>query len=105
MAEGFFPDTAVYMQPESMIEEYMLNREINVALNIWSIRCIILEMITEEPFWECQNLSDLPIKVGFSGCTPKIPKTMSSTDKDFLMKCFQMNPSVRWIADMSSFFH
>ncbi|XWS75614.1 hypothetical protein CRYUN_Cryun01aG0106200 [Craigia yunnanensis] len=90
-----FPGTAVYMPPESVTDG-----KISAALDIWSLGCIVLEMITGKLPWEYQNLMDLAIKIGFAEYPPKIPKTMSSTGKDFLMKCFERDPSKRWTADM-----
>ncbi|XVE72250.1 hypothetical protein DITRI_Ditri11bG0024600 [Diplodiscus trichospermus] len=90
-----FPGTAVYMPPESVTDS-----KVSAALDIWSLGCIVLEMITGKPPWECQNRWDLVIKIGFSRYPPKIPETMSSTGKDFLMRCFKRNPSERWTADM-----
>ncbi|XVF34367.1 hypothetical protein REPUB_Repub18cG0053300 [Reevesia pubescens] len=83
-----FPGTSVYMPPESVT-----SGNISAALDIWSLRCIVLEMITGKLPWEYQNKTDLAIKIGFSRYPPKIPETMSSTGKDFLMKCFQRDPS------------
>ncbi|XWS70994.1 hypothetical protein CRYUN_Cryun03dG0098600 [Craigia yunnanensis] len=90
-----FPGTAVYMPPESVTDA-----KISDALDIWSLGCIVLEMITGKLPWDYQNMMDLVIKIGFSRYPPKIPETMSSTGKDFLMKCFQRDPSKRWTADM-----
>ncbi|XVE93008.1 hypothetical protein REPUB_Repub01dG0153200 [Reevesia pubescens] len=90
-----FPGTAVYMPPESVIDG-----KISHALDIWSLGCIVLEMITGKLPWEYQNMRDLAIKIGFSRFPPKIPETMSSTGKDFLMRCFERDPSKRWTADM-----
>ncbi|XP_022760128.1 mitogen-activated protein kinase kinase kinase 18-like [Durio zibethinus] len=90
-----FPGTAVYLSPESIIYGH-----INTALDIWSIGCIVLEIITEKLSWKDQNPMDLAIKIGFLRYLPKILKTMSSTGKDFLMKCLQRDPSKRWTADM-----
>ena len=90
-----FPGTAVYMPPESVTDG-----KISAALDIWSLGCIVLEMITGKLPWEYQNLMDLAIKIGFAEYPPKIPETMSSTGKDFLMKCFERDPSKRWTADM-----
>ncbi|XWS75643.1 hypothetical protein CRYUN_Cryun01aG0108700 [Craigia yunnanensis] len=57
-------------------------------------------MITGKLPWECQNLRDLTTKIAFSRNPPNIPETMSSTGKDFLMKCFARDPTERWTADM-----
>ncbi|XVF31614.1 hypothetical protein REPUB_Repub17cG0006400 [Reevesia pubescens] len=90
-----FPGTAVYMPPESVTDG-----KIKASLDIWSLGCIVLEMITGKLPWKYQNRRDLAIKIGFSRYPPKIPETMSSTGKDFLMKCFARDPSERWTADM-----
>ncbi|XP_022760099.1 mitogen-activated protein kinase kinase kinase 17-like [Durio zibethinus] len=90
-----FPGTGVYMPPESVTDG-----KISAALDVWSLGCVVLEMITGKLPWEYHNLADLAIKIGFSRYPPKIPETMSSTGKDFLMKCFSRNPSERWTADM-----
>ncbi|XWS75641.1 hypothetical protein CRYUN_Cryun01aG0108500 [Craigia yunnanensis] len=90
-----FPGTPVYMPPESVIDG-----KISAALDIWSLGCVLLEMITRKLPWECQNLRDLTTKVAFSRNPPKIPRTMSSTGKDCLMKCFARDPSERWTVNM-----
>ncbi|XP_022774051.1 mitogen-activated protein kinase kinase kinase 17-like [Durio zibethinus] len=89
-----FPGTAAYMPPESVTDG-----KISAALDIWSLGCIVIEMITGKLPWEYQNLRDLAIKIGFSR-HPPIPETISSKGKDFLMKCFERDPSERWTADM-----
>ncbi|XP_022759919.1 mitogen-activated protein kinase kinase kinase 17-like [Durio zibethinus] len=90
-----FPGTAVYMSLESFIYGH-----ISTTLDISSIGCIVLEMITGKLPWEYQDLTDLGIKIGFSIYSPKIPETMSSTGKDFLMKCFQWDLGKMWTVDM-----
>ncbi|XVF20880.1 hypothetical protein REPUB_Repub12eG0041400 [Reevesia pubescens] len=57
-------------------------------------------MITGKLPWEYKNTRDLAINIGFLRFPPKIPETMSSTGKDFLMKCFERDPCKRWTADM-----
>ncbi|XWS75555.1 hypothetical protein CRYUN_Cryun01aG0100300 [Craigia yunnanensis] len=52
-------------------------------------------MITRKLPWECKNLRDFTIKIGLSRYPPKIPKTMSSTRKDFLIKCFERDACER----------
>ncbi|EOY17077.1 Mitogen-activated protein kinase kinase kinase 21, putative [Theobroma cacao] len=90
-----FPGTAVNMPPESVE-----NVKISASLDIWSLGCVVLQMITGEPPWEYENLTDLAIKLFHSRNPPKIPENMSSAGKDFLMKCFARNPSERWTAAM-----
>ena len=89
-----FPSTAVYMPPESINAT-----RINASIDIWSLGCIVLQMITGKLPWECENLVDLAFKL-VSLKTPEIPEGMSREGVDFLMRCFARNPSERWTAEM-----
>ncbi|XWS14493.1 hypothetical protein CRYUN_Cryun35bG0014000 [Craigia yunnanensis] len=82
-----FRGTAVYMSPESVIGE------ISGALDVWSLGCIIVEMISGKLPWNYRN------KI-FSGESPKIIENMSSSGKDFLAMCFARDPNKRSTANM-----
>ncbi|XP_017974527.1 PREDICTED: protein kinase byr2 [Theobroma cacao] len=90
-----FPSITLYMP-----SEYVKERKISASIDIWSLRCIILEMIIGKLPWGYQNLRDLKIKFRFSRDCPKIPDNMSNARKDLLMKCFARDPIERWIVDM-----
>ncbi|EOY03850.1 Uncharacterized protein TCM_019052 [Theobroma cacao] len=90
-----FPSITFYMPLE-----YVKERKISASIDIWSLRCIILEMIIGKLPWGYQNLRDLKIKFRFSRDCPKIPDNMSNARKDLLMKCFARDPIERWTADM-----
>ncbi|GMI69036.1 MAPKK kinase 20, mitogen-activated protein kinase kinase kinase 20 [Hibiscus trionum] len=92
-----FPGTPLYMPPETVVGD-----KISCALDIWSLGCIVLQMITGKRPWEhTEDKMDLAVKILCSRCPPnKIPKTLSSEGKDFLTKCFTREPSERWTADM-----
>ncbi|XP_022769603.1 mitogen-activated protein kinase kinase kinase 17-like [Durio zibethinus] len=88
-----FRGTADYMSPESVMGE------ISGPLDVWSLGCIIVEMISGKMPWNYSNLKDLRNKL-LNGESPKIPENMSSIGKDFLAKCFARDPKQRWMANM-----
>ncbi|XVF00908.1 hypothetical protein REPUB_Repub04eG0042400 [Reevesia pubescens] len=88
-----FCGTAAYMSPESLLGE------VSGALDVWSLGCVIVQMITGRLPMVCRNLKDLRDKL-LSGELPHIPENMSIMGKDFLMKCFARNPNERWTAIM-----
>ncbi|KAK6285031.1 hypothetical protein POUND7_003983 [Theobroma cacao] len=88
-----FRGTAPYMSPESIIGY------ITGALDIWSLGCIMVEMLTGKLPLAFRNLKDLRDKL-LRGESPNIPANMSSMGKNFLMKCFARDPNERWTASM-----
>ncbi|KAK8990809.1 hypothetical protein V6N11_028769 [Hibiscus sabdariffa] len=92
-----FPGTQLYMPLETIVK-----RQIGHALDIWSLGCIVLEMITVKQPWDgTEDKMVLAIKILFLTSPPnQIPKTFSDQGKDFLMKYFAREPDERWTADM-----
>ncbi|XP_017978227.1 PREDICTED: mitogen-activated protein kinase kinase 7 [Theobroma cacao] len=88
-----FRGTAPYMSPESIIGY------ITGALDIWSLGCIMVEMLTGKLPLAFRNLKDLRDKL-LRGESPNIPANMSSMGKNFLIKCFARDPNERWTASM-----
>ncbi|XP_031480195.1 mitogen-activated protein kinase kinase kinase 5-like [Nymphaea colorata] len=66
----------------------------HLAVDIWSLGCTIIEMITGKPPW-----GDLPGAAAMFNVmkskVPPIPETLSSKGKDFLRCCLQINPEER----------
>ncbi|XP_030440844.2 mitogen-activated protein kinase kinase kinase 5 isoform X1 [Syzygium oleosum] len=69
-----------------------------LAVDIWSLGCTIVEMLTGKPPWS-----------GFEGAaamfkamnnSPSIPEILSSEGKDFLQRCFRRDPAERPSAAM-----
>ncbi|KAE8690895.1 Serine carboxypeptidase 44 [Hibiscus syriacus] len=93
-----FRGTPAYMSPESV-----KNREITAALDIWSLGCVVVEMITGERPWESSvdinDLDSLATRIAWSRDIPDIPRNMSPDGRDFLMKCFARDLRERWTAD------
>ncbi|KAI4296246.1 hypothetical protein L6164_036219 [Bauhinia variegata] len=100
---GRFKGTPLYMSPESVVAG-----EIGPALDIWSLGCTVVQMITGLPPWTSWD-SGLQIKTMREvmcmllldeNAAPKIPEGVSKDCRDFLSKCFDRNSKWRWTADM-----
>ncbi|XP_071711413.1 mitogen-activated protein kinase kinase kinase 20-like [Rutidosis leptorrhynchoides] len=87
--------TPMYMAPETV-----RGGEQEAASDIWAVGCLVTEMITGTPVWNCSDFSALVMKIGVGTEIPKIPSKLSEDGKDFLGKCFEKNPRERWTAEM-----
>ncbi|KAE8724698.1 putative FAD-binding Berberine family protein [Hibiscus syriacus] len=92
---GFgFRGSIPYMSPESILGD------VSGALDVWSLGCVVVQMMTGNRLpWENYDANDLMNKL-LRGETPNIPENMSILGKDFLAKCFDVNPNRRWSASM-----
>jgi serine/threonine protein kinase len=89
-----FRGTPLYMPPECFLEG-----EIKASLDIWSLGCVVVEMVTGKRVWDwtggvCGLTAQLITKA------PNIPETMSEIGNDFLRRCFTRDSSDRWTAKM-----
>ncbi|KAK7303190.1 hypothetical protein RJT34_14092 [Clitoria ternatea] len=90
-----FRGTPLYMSPESLFGQ------IEAPLDIWSLGCIVIEMITGRVWKDrFQTLDDLVFKLAFLQEAPEIPTNLSWDCKHFLSKCFMKDPAQRWTAEM-----
>ncbi|CAE5962275.1 unnamed protein product [Arabidopsis arenosa] len=67
----------------------------NLAVDIWSLGCTVLEMATTKPPWSQYEGVPAMFKIGNSKELPDIPDHLSEEGKDFVRKCLQRNPSNR----------
>lgn len=69
------------------------NPEHTFTMDIWSLGCTIIEMVTGKPPWS----EFTPVQAMFNVLNrcPPIPETLSSEGKDFLNRCLQRNPENR----------
>ncbi|XP_073264184.1 mitogen-activated protein kinase kinase kinase YODA isoform X1 [Populus alba] len=72
----------------------------NLAVDIWSLGCTVLEMATTKPPWSqyegvCKIKVPAMFKIGNSKELPEIPDDLSDDGKDFVRQCLQRNPSHR----------
>ncbi|KAI3693633.1 hypothetical protein L1987_76581 [Smallanthus sonchifolius] len=67
----------------------------NLAVDIWSLGCTVLEMATTKPPWSQYEGVAALFKVGNSKELPIIPDDLSDECKDFILQCLQRAPSHR----------
>ncbi|KAK4734561.1 hypothetical protein R3W88_008822 [Solanum pinnatisectum] len=67
----------------------------NLAVDIWSLGCTVLEMATSKPpFSQYEGVAAM-FKIGNSKELPTIPEQLSDEAKDFVRKCLQREPRLR----------
>ncbi|GER33060.1 protein kinase superfamily protein [Striga asiatica] len=86
-----FKGSPYWMAPEVITN----SSSCNLAVDIWSLGCTVLEMATAKPPWSQYEGVAALFKVGNSKELPDIPDHLSDEGKDFVMKCLQRNPSRR----------
>ncbi|KAJ6971302.1 mitogen-activated protein kinase kinase kinase YODA [Populus alba] len=64
----------------------------NLAVDIWSLGCTVLEMATTKPPWSQFEGVAAMFKIGNSKDLPEIPEDLSDEGKDFIRQCLQRNP-------------
>ncbi|RAL51424.1 unnamed protein product [Cuscuta campestris] len=64
----------------------------NLAVDIWSLGCTVLEMATSKPPWSQYEGVAAMFKIGNSKELPTLPEHISDEGKDFIMKCLQREP-------------
>ncbi|RDX68248.1 Mitogen-activated protein kinase kinase kinase 5, partial [Mucuna pruriens] len=67
--------------------------DIAMAIDIWSLGCTIIEMLTGKPPWSEFEGPQAMFKVLHK--SPDIPENLSSDGQDFLQRCFRRNPADR----------
>ncbi|KAG2719861.1 hypothetical protein I3760_02G011000 [Carya illinoinensis] len=89
-----------WMAPELM--QGVMQRDsssvLALAVDIWSLGCTIIEMLTGKPPWSEFEGAAAMFKILRD--PPTVPETLSSEGKDFLRCCFQRNPADRPSAAM-----
>jgi serine/threonine protein kinase len=86
----------MYMAPEAAQQSSPSRKS-----DIWSLGCVVLEMTTgEKPWSELQfdNLYAALMVIATSGKSPTVPEKLSEHLKDFLSKCFKLDPKERLTA-------
>ncbi|GAB2226150.1 hypothetical protein Droror1_Dr00021943 [Drosera rotundifolia] len=82
--------------PYWMAPEVVMNQNgNNLAVDIWSLGCTIIEMATSKPPWSQYPGVAAIFKIGNSKDLPEIPDFLSNEAKTFLKLCLQRDPSAR----------
>ncbi|MBA0726070.1 hypothetical protein Golax_001920 [Gossypium laxum] len=82
--------------PYWMAPEVVMNTNgYNLAVDIWSLGCTILEMATSKPPWSRYEGVAAIFKIGNSKDVPEIPDHLSNEAKSFIRLCLQRDPSAR----------
>ncbi|XP_043687428.1 mitogen-activated protein kinase kinase kinase 20-like [Telopea speciosissima] len=90
--------TPLYMSPETVAR-----KEQEAPSDIWALGCVVAEMISGKPAWNCKSdmdVDELLSRIGFSRELPETPSKMSKEGKDFLKRCFVRTSMFRWTAAM-----
>lgn len=85
-----FVGTPYWMAPE-VVE---MRNHISPACDIWSLGCTVIELLTGNPPYYMLNQYSALCRI-VEDDHPPFPETVSEPCKDFLMKCFQKEPSMR----------
>ncbi|XVF85517.1 hypothetical protein PTKIN_Ptkin17bG0123700 [Pterospermum kingtungense] len=90
-----FRGTIHYMSPESVE-----GGKISGAMDIWSLGCVVFEMMTGELPWQycAHDVEDLLKKIATGSLNT--PQNLSMAGRDFLVRCLARDPRKRWSADM-----
>lgn len=85
--------TPYWMAPEVVQATLVKDVGYDLAVDIWSLGCTIIEMFTGKPPWSGLEGPAAMFKV--LNKDPSVPDNLSPEGKDFLRGCFKRNPSER----------
>ncbi|KAL8123116.1 mitogen-activated protein kinase kinase kinase 20-like [Apium graveolens] len=109
--DPYFRGTAMYLSPEAAAEGmqecpcdiWAAEGMQECPCDIWALGCIVIEMFTGRPPWDCtQDLDadELLERIGEGRESPKIPDEISVEAKNFLKGCLAVKPMYRLTAEM-----
>ncbi|CAN1176367.1 Mitogen-activated protein kinase kinase kinase 20 [Linum perenne] len=84
--------TVQYMAPELIVDG-----KLSAAIDIWSLGCTVLQMLTGEMPWSrCKEEGEVIMAI--QNGHPEIPDWLTEEVKDFLKRCFVRDPNQRFSA-------
>lgn len=104
-AEMSMQGTIFWMAPE-VVRNVVQNEKKGYSgkVDVWSLGCVILEMYAGRRPWSTEEAVGAMYKLGSSQQAPPIPEDtlrfVSSMGRDFLEKCFIIDPNERPTADL-----
>ncbi|XP_074327509.1 mitogen-activated protein kinase kinase kinase YODA-like [Apium graveolens] len=87
-----FKGSPYWMAPEIIVKNTDGG---NLAVDIWSLGCTVLEMATTKPPWSQLEGAAAIFKIGHTEELPELPQHLSGDCKDFIRRCLQRNPTDR----------
>ncbi|GFP97516.1 mitogen-activated protein kinase kinase kinase yoda [Phtheirospermum japonicum] len=84
--------TPHWMAPEAVMRKDA-NPDLAYGVDIWSVGCTVIEMLTGKPPWS--EFTSVQAMFNVLNRSPPIPETLSAEGKDFLQQCFQRRPEDR----------
>lgn len=87
--------TPHWMAPEVLqaVMRNDANPKLAFGVDIWSVGCTVVEMLTGKPPWS--EFNGVQAMFNVLNKSPSIPETLSNEGKDFLRSCFQRRPADR----------
>ncbi|XP_004305802.1 PREDICTED: mitogen-activated protein kinase kinase kinase 2-like [Fragaria vesca subsp. vesca] len=85
--------TELYMSPEVSLDNVQ-----EPPADIWALGCTVLQTLTGMEYWDVST--NCKEGCGVRIDAPVIPERLSNEAKDFLGKCFILNPLERYTAEM-----
>ncbi|KAK1374370.1 putative GPCR kinase [Heracleum sosnowskyi] len=83
-----FKGSSYWMAPEIILKS---TDGSNLAVDIWSLGCTVLEMATTKPPWSQFEGAAAIFKIGYTKELPELPQYLSDDGKDFIRRCLQRN--------------
>lgn len=88
--------TIFWMAPEVLDSNVNDKKEgYSAKVDIWSLGCVVLEMLAGNRPWANEAIVRAIYLIGKTKLAPPIPENITDAAKDFLAKCFTIDPEVR----------
>ncbi|XP_030475700.2 mitogen-activated protein kinase kinase kinase 1-like [Syzygium oleosum] len=92
-----FIGSAFWMAPEVVNPKKrssQSNRSYGMEVDIWSLGCTVLEMLTRQRPYPKLDKAQALYRIG-KGIRPRVPQSLSSNARDFILTCLRKNPKDR----------
>lgn len=74
--------------------EVVMRKSQGKPADIWSVGCVIIEMLTGDSAWKDHSMEEFTRKIS-SGAHPPFPEGITDNCKDFLLRTFKFDPDTR----------